>query len=75
MSQRIKVKNILSIFIYSYYIILTADHKKYNTDEIPEYVDMNRTAVRQRTESQHYTHMSSLDKKQLPPTYENMHTY
>ena len=60
-----KVNNILSIFIYSYYIILTVDHKKY-MNETPEYVDMNVTAVNQPADSQYYTHMSSLDKKQLP---------
>ena len=40
-----------------------------------EYVDMHSvgiTAVKQPTESQYYTHMSPLDRKQLPPNYENV---
>ena len=51
--------------------ILTADDKR----SIHLYEDMNITAVRQPTESQHYTHMSPLDKKQLPPNYENMNKF
>ena len=65
--------------------IFTADDKRsihlyedVNETRTEEYVDMNRmnrTAVRQPTESQHYTHMSPLDKKQLPPNYENMNKF
>ena len=46
-----------------------------NETSIGEYADMNGTAVRQPTESQHYTHMSPLDKEQLPPNYENMNKF
>ena len=68
--------------------ILTADtrnkdsvHHLYedmNETHTGEYVDMSgmdRTAVTQPTESQHYTHMSALDRKQLPPNYENMNKF
>ena len=73
----------MSNISYTHIYILTADtsvksihlYEDMNETRTQDYVVMNRqkgTAVTQQSESQHYTHMSPLDRKQLPPNYENV---
>ena len=81
--KRIKVSFLVSKHIHIHIYILVVDksihlYEDMNETRTHDYVVMNRqmgTAVTQQTESQHYTHMSPLDRKQLSPNYENMNKF